>query len=491
MSAAPRPADLDPLLRLSARAAIAALKARTIRPRDLIDAAAKRIDEVDPLLRALPTLCLSRAYRRAEELDHPDPAPPGYLYGLPIVVKDLIDVAGVRTTYGSRAFADHIPVRSDYEVERLEANGAVIIAKSNTPEFGAGAQTFNEVFGATLNPWNTALSPGGSSGGSAVALAVGAAWLANGTDLGGSLRIPASFTGVVGLRPSPGRVAAGPRPDPFDVLSVHGPMARSVGDCALLLDAQSGHDGRDPLSLGAPPEPFVQAVDRALRAGTLPSRFAGGCRIAWTPDLGLTPVDREVSDICAAAVRRLVGLGAIVSDDPPDFTGAEECFQTLRAAHFAEQHADKLVRYRNLLKPDVVWNIEKGIALSGPDIAEAVRTRGRLVARVAAFFEHHDFLALPTTIVPPFDHRLRHVESVGGRTFETYVSWLVLTFAITLTSAPALSLPVGFTRAGLPVGLQLVGPFHGEAPLLALAAILEADIGCQALLPIDPRPPVS
>ncbi|HLT76900.1 MAG TPA: amidase family protein [Ferrovibrio sp.] len=477
---------MNELIRMTARQAVAALASRQVSPAELIDAAAERIAAVEPMVNALPTLCLDRARAAAEKLVPPDPAPPGYLHGLPVAIKDLVEVQGVRTTWGSRAFEKHVSQRSDYSVERLERNGGIVIAKANTPEFGAGAQTFNEVFGTTTNPWNTALTPAGSSGGSAVAVATGEVWLADGSDLGGSLRIPASFTGIVGLRPSPGRVAWGPRTLPFDTLSVLGPMGRNVGDCALMLDAQVGADHRDPLSLPRPETSFVEAVDRALTAGRLPSRFAGGCRIGWTPDLGLSPVDAEVVEICAAAVKRLEKLGAKVSDETPDFTGAEESFQVLRAANFAASVWPRIEGKQDLVKPEVIWNAEKGLKLGGPEIAEARRVQGAITNRLIGYFERHDFLLLPTAVSPPFDHRIRYLEELGGRKFDTYISWLVLTFAITLTGTPAISIPAGFTRSGLPVGLQVVARPRGEAELLAFCALLESDLGLAARVPVDP-----
>lgn len=477
---------MDDLIRMTARQAVAALKAREVTPGELIDAAARRIAAVEPQVNALPTLCLDRARAFAESLVPPDPAPPGYLYGLPIAIKDLVEVKGVRTTWGSRVFEKHISPRSGYSVERLESNGAVIIAKANTPEFGAGAQTFNDVFGTTKNPWNTALTPAGSSGGSAVAVATGEVWLADGSDLGGSLRTPASFTSVVGLRPSPGRVPSGPRALPFDTLSVYGPMARNVGDCALMLDAMAGFDARDPLSFAAPVTSFVESVDHALTAGILPTRFAGGCRVGWTPDLSICPVDPEVAEICAKAVQRLSKLGAHVSDDAPDFSGAEESFQVLRAANFAASVWPRIEGKTDLVKQEVIWNAEKGLKLTGIEEARARQIQGAIYNRLSAFFEKHDFLALPTAVSPPFDHRKRYLEEINDRKFDTYISWIAITFAITLTGTPAISIPAGFTKSGLPVGLQIVARPRGEAELLAFSAILEADLGLAARLPIDP-----
>ncbi|MBP7670166.1 MAG: amidase [Ferrovibrio sp.] len=478
---------MNDLIKLTARQAVELLRKGEVSPLELIDAAEARINEVDGKVNAVPTRCFERARAVASRLEHPERPGPGYLYGLPMVIKDLVEVAGVRTTWGSRAFENHISTTSDWSVERLERKGALIVGKANTPEFGAGAQTFNEVFGTTTNPWNTALTPGGSSGGSAVAVATGEVWLADGSDLGGSLRIPASFAGVVGLRPSPGRVGLGPRGLPFDTLAVNGPMGRTVGDVALLLDAQSGLDTRDPLSLPAPDESFVSAVDRQMALGRLPSRFAGGCRIAFSPDLGLCPVDAEVVAICAAAMQRLEKLGARVDDKAPDFSGSEECFQVLRAINFAATVWPRIQGKLDVVKKEVIWNAEKGLKHTGPEIAEARRQQGLLYNRIAAFFEHHDFLALPTVVAPPFDHRTRYLEEVNGRKFDTYISWLILTFAVTLTGTPAISVPAGFTRSGLPVGLQIVARPRGDAELLALSALLEADLNLGTHNPVTPK----
>jgi len=469
----------DDLIRLSATEVVEALTTGAVSPVDLIDAAAARIQEVDGAVNALPTLCLDRARDRAAALDG-RPAPDdrrGWLAGLPLAVKDLVDVAGVRTTYGSPLFANHVPARSDILVERLEERGALVIAKSNTPEFGAGANTFNEVFGKTRNPWDTALTCGGSSGGAAVALATGMAWLATGSDLGGSLRTPASFCGVVGLRPSPGRVARAPATDPFDTLSVEGPMARSVPDVALMLDAMAGVHSEDPLSRPAPDLSYVGAL-----AGAPPAR------IAWSPGLGFLPVDPEVAAVCKQALGAFEDIGASVDDACPDFSDAGETFQVLRAANFAMAHAEKLAAKPEMLKPDIVWNVEKGLALSADEIGRARRARAALYARMVTFFETHDLLATPAALVPPFDVDQRYVERVGDVAFDNYMDWLGITFAITLTGCPAISVPCGFTEAGLPVGLQLVGPPHGEAALLAAAARFEETLGLESGLPIDPSP---
>jgi amidase len=357
----------------------------------------------------------------------------------------------------------------------------VILGKSNTPEFGAGAQTFNEVLGVTRNPWNTALTCAGSSGGSAVALASGEVWLANGSDLGGSLRTPAAFCSVVGLRPSPGRVPHGPVASPFQTLSVEGPMARDVRDLALLLDAQAGFDPRDPLSFEAPATPCVEAVER-------PPRLR---RVAFSADLGgITPVDPEVARVCRSAAERLAELGCeVVLDACPDLADAVEVFRVLRAEQFVAARAPLLERHRALLKPEVIWNIEAGMKLTAEEIGRAERRRGQMQQSAAAFLERFDLLLCPAAIVPPFPVERRFLEELRGHRFPSYIDWVTITFAITLTGLPALSLPCGFTEEGLPVGLQMVGRPRGEAELLAAAARLEDLLGIASLVPLDPRPP--
>ncbi len=468
----------DALIARSAVELVGLLRRGEVSSRELLDALERRIAAVDGAVGALPTLCFERARARAERLQARPPEDRGLLCGLPVAIKDLTDVAGVRTTYGSPIYADHVPERSGLLVERLEAQGALVYAKSNTPEFGAGAQTFNEVFAPTRNPWDTRLSAAGSSGGAAAALASGTAWLAHGSDMGGSLRNPASFCGVVGLRPSPGRVAAGPSETPFQVLSVEGPMARDVRDCALLLDAMTGEHPGDPLSLPRPETPFLAALERRP-----PPR-----RVAFSRDLGLTPVEPEVAEICAAAARTLEGQGIAVEDAHPDLGEAHDAFQVLRGLDFATGLGPLLGEHRDKLKPEVIWNVEEGLALGGAEIAEAERQRGRLVHRAAAFFEDFDLLLTPATIVPPFAVEQRYPTACDGHAFETYIDWLAIAYAITLTGCPAISIPCGFTREGrLPVGLQIVGPPRGEAAVLAGARLVEQRLGLVPITPIEPR----
>lgn len=470
------------LTKLTAQGAVELLRRGKVSPLELIEAALTRIAATDPAINALPTLCPERAREHARRLmarpRRADPQP-GWLGGLPFAVKDLNDVAGVRSTQGSPIFADHVPARSDIMVEQLEDRGGIVLAKSNTPEFGAGANTFNEVFGETRNPWNTALTCAGSSGGSAAALAAGQVWLATGSDLGGSLRTPASFCSIVGLRPSPGRVANGPQERPFGTLAVEGPMGRTVGDVALMLDAMAGWHPEDPLSLAAPAESF-QAAAAARR---LPKR------IAFSPDLGISPVDGEVREICTAAAQRFAGRGTTVEDACPDFSGAVEAFRTLRAVGFVAGMMAHYEQRRGQLKPDVIWNIEHGMKLTSADIGRAETARGALYHRAAEFFRTYDLLLCPAACVAPFDVGTRWIKELNGVAFDNYVEWIRITYAITLTSCPAISIPCGFTRDGRPVGLQMVGRPRGEAELLAAAAAFEETVDMARLVPIEPRPP--
>jgi len=471
---------MEDLVALSARDAVDRLAAGDLSPLELIDAAERRIAQTEPLINAMPTLCFDRARARARDLaaNPPTDSGPGYLHGLPVAIKDLVDVAGVRTTYGSPIFADHVPETSDILVENLEQNGGIVIGKANTPEFGAGANTFNEVFGTTSNPWDTTTTCGGSSGGSAAALAAGQVWLASGSDLGGSLRIPASFCGVVGFRPSPGRVAHSPGSNPFDSLPIQGPMGRNAADTALMLDAMTGMSRWDPLSLPAPARPFLEAAIEPRPPA----------RVAFSPDLGLVPVHADVRAACEAAARRFADCGAAVEADCIDFGGARDAFQALRGASFVTGRQYLLDQYRDQLKPDVIWNIESGLVLSAADIGAATRARADLFRRTVAFFETYDLLFCPTVLTPPFNHEIRYLTEFDGTKFDNYVDWLILTFVITLTSCPTISVPCGFTRDGLPVGLQIMGPPRADAEVLAAAALVEQTSGLANAVPIDPRP---
>ncbi|MEO9900555.1 amidase family protein [Nisaea sp.] len=447
-----------------------------VSPLDLLDALETRVAEVEPKINALPTLCFERARDAAKSLMEKPKEERGTLMGLPVAIKDLEEVKGVRTTFGSQIFENHIPDHSDLVVETLEKNGGVVYAKSNTPEFGAGGNTFNEVLGTTLNPWNQKRSVAGSSGGSAAALASGTAWLAQGSDTGGSLRNPASFCSIVGMRPSPGRVARGPGGLPFSNLPVAGPMARNMTDVAMMLDAMSGEHPRDPISLASPLESFSDAV----KAQRLPKR------VAFSRDLGCTPVDPEVAKICEEAALRFESLGVKVEEAHPDFHDVQDIFQALRAEGFYMTKRKLLEEHRDKLKPEVVWNIEKALDYSIEDFTRVQLARGAYIQRAVDFFETYDLLLSPATCVAPYPVEQRYVAECDGHTFDNYVEWLTMAYAITLTTFPALSMPAGFTSEGLPVGLQVVAGPRGEAALLSASALLETVLGHGAAVPIDP-----
>jgi amidase len=471
--------EMHPLIRKSATEIVSLLKAGEITPFDCLDALEQRIAEVNGRVNALPTLCFDRARRHATELMRKPVEERGPLAGLPVVIKDLMDVEGVRCTQGSLLFKDRIATSSDLLVKRLERNGGIVYALSNTPEFGAGANTFNEVFGATLNPWNTERSAAGSSGGSAVALATGMAWLAHGSDLGGSLRNPASFCSVVGLRPSPGRVAETVYSKIDATMPVEGPMARNVEDVALFLDALTGEEPANPISLPSDGTSFFAAAD----ANWLPKK------VAVSRDLGITPVDGEVAEIVMKAARRFAELGVEVEEAHPDFSGIHECFGVFRALSYATGYGELLKTGRDKLKPEVIWNTEKGLNLTGGDIARAEILRGELFRRVLRFFETYDLILCPATIVSPYPVGQRYVAEVNGHTFSNYYEWLAIAYAFTTVCCPAISIAAGFTRENLPVGLQIAAAPRGEARLLAGARQLERLLGHANLVPIDPRTP--
>ena len=471
------------LWNLTAAEAVDLLRKGEVTPLELIDAAAARVAEVEPKLNALPTLCFNRAREGAKALMAAPASmraerPPHFLYGLPIAVKDNVDVEGVRCTYASRVHERRISPASDPVVQRLEAAGALVVAKSNLPEFAAGGNTFNDVFGVTRNPWHTAYTPGGSSGGSAAALAAGEVWLATGNDFGGSIRQPASHCSVVGLRPTPGRVARIQK-QAFSPLSVEGPMARNVLDCALMFDAETGPHPLDPLSYALPTESFAAAA-RAPRAPK---------RVAYSPDLGVAPVvDREVAAICKRAMDALAQAGVKVEAAHPRLDDAARAFPVLRGAVFVARFAGLLAEHRDTLKPEIVENTEYGLGLSAADVVAAEVAQGEAIRRIAKFFERHELLICPAVLCPPPRVEQRYVASVDGHALEGYMGWLTLTWTITVTACPVLALPCGFTASGLPVGLQLIAPRGAEAALFAYGAFLEDVFALKRAVPVDPQP---
>jgi amidase len=457
------------LWQLSAHEAVDKLRRAEVSPLEMVEAAATRITAVEPHINALPIRFFDEARAQAKAYRCQASDHPGWLAGLPIAIKDYNDVAGQLTTYGSPIFAAHRAPADDRTVATLRSNGAIPLAKSNVPEF-AGSHTFNPVWGITRNPWDLTRTAGGSSGGAAAALAAHEVWLANGSCLGGSLRIPASFCGIVGFRPSAGVVPRGDGLPAFDSLWVEGPMARSVSDVALMLDAMVALSSHDPLSRTLPPGGF-QACMRRRR----PPK-----RIGFSADLGLRSIDPEVAGVCGDAVQRFKALDCAVEGAAPDFSGAIDCFQILRALLFAGARGGLLATERNRINPDIVWNIEKGLNLSAAEVIAAQRARDALFHRVARFFDDFDLLACPTVAVSPFPVEHRFPTEIAGEKLTTYIDWMFLTFAITLTGCPAISLPCGMTKDGLPIGLQLVGRPHSDGDLIGMARMLEEALAFEA-----------
>ena len=467
-------------IKWTATEAVAHLRSGAVSPLELIDAAEQRIAQTNPQINAMVTTCFDRARDQARRLMSAPRTerPEGFLHGLPIAVKDNTDVEGVRCTSGSKVFENRIAPGSDPVVRRLEAHGAIVIGKTNLPEFAAGGNTFNDVFGATRNPWDMRMSASGSSGGSAAALAAGQVWLATGNDFGGSIRTPAAFCSVSGLRPGPGMVARLQK-QPFNPLSVEGPMARTVADVALMFDAEAGFDARDPLSPRGPLPSFAQCAAQPRKP----------LRIAVSADLGgVAPVvDREVRAMIGALADRLAGEGIIVEETCPDLRDAARHFLTLRGAVYIARIAPLLAENRHLLKPEVIENTEFGLGLKLADVVAAEIAQGEIIRRAAAFFEQYDLLICPATLCPPFPVELRYPESWDGVAFDGYMGWLALTCAVTMTACPVLAMPGGFTAGGLPLGLQIIGPPRGEAALIAQGAWLESLLGLARLTPLDPR----
>jgi amidase len=458
------------------------LRRREVSARDVVSAHIARIEAYDPAINAIVTRTFETAMDRAAAADEAlaGGQVTGLLHGLPVAHKDLADTAGVRTTYGSPLFASNVPQRDALVVQRMQQAGAISLGKTNVPELGTGSHTVNPVFGATRNPYDRGRSSGGSSGGAAAALAARMITLADGTDLGGSLRNPASFCNVVGLRPSPGRVPGWPLADVGDTLGVLGPMGRTVADTALLLAVLAGPDPRVPLALDQPPP----AISDPAEIPALLDRDLTGLRVAWSPDLRL-PVEPEVLAALAPARQVLAGLGAEVVDATPDLTGADEVFRTFRAFGYATFRAGLVAAHPDLVGPQVTWNVQEGLRLTVADLSRATVLRAALAERVTEFFAGVDVLACPATQVAPFDVTLDWVHEIDGQPLPTYLDWMASCYLISATGLPAISVPAGFTPGGLPVGLQLVGRRRADWDLLAVARAFEAATGFAA------RPPES
>jgi amidase len=444
--------------------------ARRIRQREIsclevMQAHLAQIERLNPTINAivtwLPEAGLAQAKAADQAIARGEPL--GLLHGLPMAHKDLIPTKGIRTTYGSPIYADHVPDEDGLIVERLQRAGALNIGKTNTPEFGAGSQTFNQVFGRTLNPYDTTKTCGGSSGGAAAALASGMLPIADGSDMGGSLRNPASFCNVVGLRTSPGRVPVYPASVAWWNITVQGPMARTVQDTALMLSAMAGPDARSPIAIRESGKRFLESLQRDFK----------GVRLAWSPDLGGLPLDPQVRHVLDSQRHVFDDIGCQVVDACPDFSDADEIFQAWRAWSFELRYGELLAMQRHLMKDTVIWNIEQGQKLTGPELGRAEVKHTQLYHRVREFMETHEFLVCTTTQVPPFDVTTPYVTEIDGVAMQTYIDWMRSNWYITITGHPAISVPCGFTAAGLPVGLQIVGRHQDDFAVLQLAYAFE------------------
>ncbi|CAB1058449.1 Amidase family protein BBta_1912 [Olavius sp. associated proteobacterium Delta 1] len=442
------------------------IRSRKLSCRAVMEAHLDQIERVNPIVNAIVTQisrrqALARADAGDEALVHGKNTGP--LHGLPMAHKDLVPTQGMRTTSGSPIYKDFVPDHDGLIVERLKNAGALTIGKTNTPEFGAGSQTFNRVFGETLNPYDTTKTCGGSSGGAAVSLACGMLPLADGSPMGGSLRNPGNFCNITGFRTSPGRVPVWPRFTGWFPISVQGPMARTVEDVALMLSVIAGPDPRSPIAIAEPGNLFTRPLERNFK----------DVKIAWSKDLGELPVDSRITQVLENQRHVFEDLGCIVEEGQPDFRDADEIFKVWRAWSFELQLGELMETQREQMKDTVIWNIEAGQKLTGPQIGRAEIKRTELYHRVREFMETYEFLICPVNQVPPFDIDQPYIEEIAGIKMETYIDWMKSCYYITVTGLPAISVPCGFTPQGLPVGVQIVGRHNDDFGVLQLANAFE------------------
>ena len=462
--------DSADLVFRSARELQGLLRRGELSARELVQVQLDRIEQVNPAVNAVVSLRAEEALAEAHAADelHAAGAELGQLHGLPLAHKDTHATAGIRTTSGSPLFAEHVPEQDELLVERLRGAGTITLGKTNVPEFAAGSHTFNPIFGTTHNPYDTSRSAGGSSGGAAAALAAGLQPLADGSDMGGSLRNPASFTNVVGLRPSPGRVPSWPTPLAWSTLSVQGPMARSVADVALMLSVLAGPDARSPLAVSTPADEFAAPLTGDVR----------GLRVAWSPDLdGRFTTQRAVSEVLTGQLGVFEELGCTVTEAAPNLDGAEEAFRTLRAWTMASTLGPLLDAAPDQIKPSLAWNINAGRKLDGADVATAEHRHTEVFHRMREFFTTYDALLLPVSQVVPFPVEQEYPTEIDGVPQNTYLDWMRSSYLISITGCPALSVPAGFSPDGLPVGLQIVGPHLAERRVLELGHAFEQATG--------------
>ncbi len=454
------------LTSLSAAQLSSAIRSGQVSCVETMQAYLERIQTFNPVLNAIVSMldadtCLAEARRADEELARGEYR--GWMHGIPHAVKDLANAAGLPTSLGSPIFAGTMPEADDLHIARIRNAGAIFIGKTNVPEFGMGSQSYNSVFGVTRNAYEPALAAGGSSGGAAAGMAIQMLPIADGSDMVGSLRNPANFCNVVGLRPAPGRVPRWPAVNAWGRLSVQGPMARTVAEAALMLSAIAGPDPRAPLAIREPGRSLALPLERDFK----------GVTIAWSRDFGGLPVDPDVTSAIEAKRGVFDDLGMNVIPGEPDFAGADEVFKTLRAWSFIQGYGDLLEKHRDQIKDTVIWNLEAGMALSGPQVARAEMDRTTLYHRVRRFMERHEFMVFPVSQVPPFDVNTPYPTEIDGVRMETYIDWMKSCYYVTVTGLPAISVPCGFTSSGLPVGLQIVGRHEDELGVLQLAHAFE------------------
>lgn len=467
------------LINMSAIEVCDLLKKKEIRPTDLLEASLNRILATDKIINAIPTLCVDRAYEQAKTLEKSNRYISTLLGGIPICVKDLTTVAGVRNTWGTKAYKNYIAPTNDPIVDRLESNGAIIIGKSNTPEMGAGNTTSNEIFGTTRNPWDITKNPGGSSGGSAAAVASGLVWLGHGTDLAGSLRNPAAYCGVVALRPSPGRAGGPPQSVLFNTETVHGPMGRNVVDIAIFLDAMVGFDKRIPISIEAPPFSFYEEIIKKQN---------GQYKIAFSMDLnGFANAEHSIK-ICTENAIKCVSSEKLfsVEYEAPQLPKLYETYTVLRSMLWGSGPGSQPDYVQKHYKASLKRNISDAQKLKSSDIYNALTNRSVIYTAIVEFFERYDCLACPVIgkEAGPIDEE--YPKEIAGDPIDDYVDWLRFSFLAPTAGLPAISLPIGFGKNGLPIGIQLIGKPRGEKDLLIIAHQIERLIGFEKQI-VTPR----
>jgi amidase len=445
------------------------IRTKKLSAREALAAHLKQIERVNPEVNAIVTLVPEMAADAAAKADEMQARGEklGALHGLPVAHKDLLDTRGIRTTFGSPLYKDNIPAEDDIVVDRMRRAGAITVGKTNTPEFGSGSQTFNEVFGATRNPYDLTKTCGGSSGGAAVALACGLVPVVSGSDTGGSLRNPAAFCNVVGFRPSIGRVPNPKAAFPWFTLSTSGCLGRSVADLAFVLSTIAGPDSRAPLSIDEPGERFARPLDRSFK----------GVRVAWFKDLGGVPFDPRVRSVVDGHRKTFESLGCIVEQAEPDFASAEVAFRILRAWNTANSYGERLRQHPDAFKDTLKGEIEEGLRLTGSDVARADTAHGQLWRRFQAFLETYEYFVLPTTQLPPFDVNTPYPTEIAGTKFDNYIDWMKSCWYVSATGNPAASVPAGFTPEGLPVGVQIVGRNKEDFGVLQMAHAFEQATG--------------